>query len=1109
MPEASPILTAFTAGELSPRLAGRVDLERYSQGCKTLLNNIVHPHGGASRRFGTRYVAEVKDSSKATRLIPFEFSSTQAYILELGDQYIRFFRDNGQILGADVTVDNPGFETAGGGGADVFANWSETAGDGAIALETSLVNEGSGACKLTAGATANTEVTQNITVVAETDYELRFYACGGDATNEGRFAIYDVTNGAYIEAVAATGITSIEYTEVAQEFTTPAGCISIRIEFWCPTTNLKIAYFDSVILKNIDDVYEISDAPWTESQLFQIKYAQDADTMYLVHPDVAPQKLTRTAHDLWTGSEVDFQDGPYLEEVSGVDITPSAMTGSITLTAASPIFKSGHVGALFRWKADDAAWYWLKITAFTSRTVVTATVKGSDLPNTNASNPYRFGAWSPDQGYPNCVAFYEQRLIFAGNPEQPQRIYGSKSQDYENFEVGTNADDAWIYQMASEEVNSIVWLAPARYLNVGTIGGEWIMSSGSDDAPITPTAVKVRRETTHGSYDMHSLVVGLAVLFVQRPGLKVREVTYRYSEDSFAAQDLTILSEHITEALTAATSGIIDWTYQAQPDSIIWCIRADGVMLGFTYEKLQEVFAWHRHKTEGVSGDHSFESVATIPTSSHDQVWVIVNRTINGSTARYIEYIESKFFSQEDAFFLDSGLSYESTKYTVTGATVADPVVITAVGHPYSDGDYIYLEDLGGMTEVNDRTFVVADATADTFALKDRQGNYINGLGHYDTEDLESYYTEYDPDGKIVVSRRAITITDLTNDNKAYVYRDMGVDFFDGDFTHHFEATVTAAVSSAKWSVWAMANTIADIREIDNASGDAYNIQFYEAGGNPVWEFVDMTAGGRSKTASAEITYGVTYYFTVVRDESVGTYGTIYVYIYTDADRTVLFDTLTVTLKISKKNYRYIYAMNSFDTISSTPKGSGTVADLVLGPDYTLYDAYTAYTSGGTVRKKVNSLTGLSHLEGEEVALLSDGAVIKRQTVASGAITTDRYGAVIHAGLHTDSVLETMRVEPGHPGGTSMGKLKRIIRADILFHETLGGKVGTEDGDEDVLVYRSPSDPMGSPPALHSGHKEIDWPGGYDEDAYIRIVQDQPLPMTVLAIAPVVDLSED
>ena len=97
-------LTNFTGGELSPRLDGRNDLSKYPTGCKTLENFIVFPHGSAARRSGTQFVAEVKDSSKKTRLIPFEFSTTQTYMMEFGNQYIRFYKDNGQILESDVTI---------------------------------------------------------------------------------------------------------------------------------------------------------------------------------------------------------------------------------------------------------------------------------------------------------------------------------------------------------------------------------------------------------------------------------------------------------------------------------------------------------------------------------------------------------------------------------------------------------------------------------------------------------------------------------------------------------------------------------------------------------------------------------------------------------------------------------------------------------------------------------------------------------------------------------------------------------------------------------------------------------------------------------------------
>ena len=99
-------LTNFTGGELSPRLDGRNDIAKYNSGCKTLENMIVYPHGSASRRSGTQFVAEVKDSTKKTRLIPFEFSTVQTYILEFGDQYIRFYKDNGVYIRWWFTIRN-------------------------------------------------------------------------------------------------------------------------------------------------------------------------------------------------------------------------------------------------------------------------------------------------------------------------------------------------------------------------------------------------------------------------------------------------------------------------------------------------------------------------------------------------------------------------------------------------------------------------------------------------------------------------------------------------------------------------------------------------------------------------------------------------------------------------------------------------------------------------------------------------------------------------------------------------------------------------------------------------------------------------------------------
>ena len=104
MARASFAITNFTAGELSPQLDGRTDLGKYFNGAKTLENFTVFPHGGASRRPGTRFAHEVKNSANKTRLIPFEFSTTDTYIMEFSNQKIRFYRDGGIITEAAKTI---------------------------------------------------------------------------------------------------------------------------------------------------------------------------------------------------------------------------------------------------------------------------------------------------------------------------------------------------------------------------------------------------------------------------------------------------------------------------------------------------------------------------------------------------------------------------------------------------------------------------------------------------------------------------------------------------------------------------------------------------------------------------------------------------------------------------------------------------------------------------------------------------------------------------------------------------------------------------------------------------------------------------------------------
>ena len=518
-------LTNFTGGELSPRLDGRNDLTKYNSGCKTLENMIVYPHGSASRRSGTQFVGEVKDSTKKTRLISFEFSTVQTYVLEFGNQYIRFYKDNGQILS------------------------------------------------------------------------------GGSA-------------------------------------------------------------------------YEIS-SPYLEAELFDIKFAQSADTMYICHPNHQPRKLTRTGHTNWTLTNDVIINGPFMDHnVETTTANPSSKTvgstSTVTFSAVTGInsnqgFLSTDVGRLLHIKDGH-----IKITSVTSTTVVVGTVIiDLNIVNT-ATTDFALGSFSDTTGYPSCVTFFEQRLVLAATIVQPQTLFFSRSADYENFDDKYHEtvadDDAIVYTIASNQVNAIRFMTATRTLIIGTAGGEFAVNGAGVGEAITPTNILINKQSNHGAANVDGIAVGNATLFLQRAKRKIRELAFNFDVDGYTAPDLTILAEHITE------SGITQMAYQEEPNSIIWCVRTDGQLLGFTYQREQQVTAWHRHIIGGAfgTGNAVVESVEVLPTDDSEyQVWVIVKRTINGATKRYVEYLHDLNFDETDdtSFnYLDSQLAYDgSATTTISG----------------------------------------------------------------------------------------------------------------------------------------------------------------------------------------------------------------------------------------------------------------------------------------------------------------------------------------------------------------------------------------------------------------------------------------------------------
>ena len=310
-------------------------------------------------------------------------------------------------------------------------------------------------------------------------------------------------------------------------------------------------------------------------------------------------------------------------------------------------------------------------------TFATPTITGTPDPALNTGT----------DDYPSVVTFFEQRLVYGATNNNPQTLWFSKNGDYSNFTAGTGADDALIYTIASNQVNAIRYLSATRVLTIGTTGGEYVLTATSD-GPITPTTTLIRKYSNYGSAAIEPVQVADVTLFVQRGGRKVRE--FRYVGDinvaAYQAPDITIVAEHIT------AGGLSAFAYQQEPDGVIWAVRADGSLIGVTYRREEEVVAWHKHVIGGEfdGGQAIVESIATLPSDTgEDELYMIVKRTINGVTKRYVELMRPFDFGgvTTGAFFVDSGLRYDGSAigslkglYHLEGETVT--VLANGASHP-------------------------------------------------------------------------------------------------------------------------------------------------------------------------------------------------------------------------------------------------------------------------------------------------------------------------------------------------------------------------------------------------------------------------------------------
>lgn len=316
-------------------------------------------------------------------------------------------------------------------------------------------------------------------------------------------------------------------------------------------------------------------------------------------------------------------------------------------------------------------------------------------------------SWDGTRGYPAVVGLHQERLVFANTTAQPQTIWLSEVGLFDSFGIGAQDDDSIEVDITARERGEITWLSTLRELIVGTSNSEVTLNGGSPSAPLTPTSINSIVRDYSGGDIQQPVSLGEEVLYVHRSLRKLNSFQYDFNIDGYATSEVTFLAKHLTE------NNLVEAVFCQEPDNIIYVVDAAGKLLAGTYKKDDRVIGWCSWDTDG-----EVERLTTIPRGSVDQLWVVVKRTINGTTKRYIELLESGDGTVNTHGFSDSFLIH-SNPQAISGITTANPAVVTcSSSHGFSDGDTVKLIGVGGMTEVNNITYKVAKSTSTTFELE-------------------------------------------------------------------------------------------------------------------------------------------------------------------------------------------------------------------------------------------------------------------------------------------------------------------------------------------------------------------------------------------------------
>lgn len=607
---------SFAAGELSPAMYGRTDIAKYDVGAAKLENFIVLRYGGVQNRAGTKYLATTAGNKKAV-LLPFRYNVEQNFIIEFTAGKIRFYTQ-----GELVTKDGAPYEITNDYTEEELDSLKYTQSADVMFLVqpnhppatlTRYANDNwtFERMDITGGPFADSELT------AESTTTITASATTGEVTLTASADVF--TADMVDDLIALTHFVDSDYKKG-----TPSANGTNLIVSVLPHSTVYVESFGfwdgNFTLEKYDRLtgqwVKIRSQSGNRSQNYNLTEENDSD-------EITQYRVTSTEFntDVWSG-ENEQQRGYITIQAFGNDYT-------------------GHV----------------LITGYTSATQVTGTVK-KQLASTEATKDYQFASWSQKNGFPTCAGFFEDRLVFAGSKAEPQTFWASKTGDYYNFGTSIPAldNDAITATLNGGQMNGIKAIIAFGEMILLTAGGEYKVTGNGK--PITGENVLSQAQEYRGISDVLPVTVGSRIVYLQQQGNLIRDLAYSYDVDKYTGDDLNLLASHLFER-----HKITSMTYQQTPNSIVWCTRDDGVLLGLTYLKEQDVYAWHQHST----AHGKFINVCSISGPQEDELYCVVEREGN----YYVERMVAREASTEpeDQYFVDSGITVSGNTKTneVTG----------------------------------------------------------------------------------------------------------------------------------------------------------------------------------------------------------------------------------------------------------------------------------------------------------------------------------------------------------------------------------------------------------------------------------------------------------